>query len=171
MNKIIETTSTFAKQEIERIQAKGTVSYVVEKIIDLNPLKQSVGNQKEIRDLNKRVKALRAIRARLISVAKQEKSSDDRIASITKRLREIKDRLQFLKLNDKSDTILKWSTPCNLIAPGTGDIVRTAAYGLKVFNAAKCLQTKQFDKAKSLIGELALASILLVATNVLYSNL
>lgn len=173
MQKPVDFVSTLINLELEKVQSSGPVSYMVEKVNERNPLKPSVDYQKQVRQLNKRAKYLKAMKRQFSKKAKSDQIAATITSQLEKRLFEIHSRLAYLKVQENAHALLKCSSPCNLLIPGSGNAVRTLAYGIKFVNVAHfhLFQPNKLEEMLRVIKEISLASSVSYSSQFFYDKI
>lgn len=160
--------------EYQSIQEKGTACYIFDKIQERNPFKASHNYKKESKALAKKITILKQMKKSFTALWKEQQDPvmQNKLVRIGKRIQELETRLQYLHIEERGQTLLKWAAPCNLILPGSGDALRFPAYSLKFMNAAYYyFQQGSLDEIKRVAQAFTFASVTSQATKYVYQHI
>ncbi len=176
MFNLVNTATDYIKDKIHfsihsqlaTFQEKGTTFFILEKLQERNPLQSSSGYKKQSKALTKRLTILKKIKSQMSSRLKKQDSLivRNQLKNVGERITKLQILLHYLQIEETGQVILKLSTPCNFIIPGSGESLRMTGYCVKLAGATRYSiqacdrfsQVTQIAKEMTLAGSTTLIS-------------
>jgi hypothetical protein len=145
--------------EIKLINQSGVKSYLVEKLQEKNPLRPSNAYKAEYPVLIKRIRRLKILQRHYKQLLREgignTGETEQKLTNLNKKIIEYSTKLNLLSAQEKASKLHKLVTPCNLILPGSGNVVRVAAYTVRVISILK-QKIHKMEEMKSVTKEISL---------------
>jgi hypothetical protein len=159
---------------VEFIQKKGLSQFIFNKLEERNPFHSSPEHTKQVKVLTKNLSILKGIKKHFIArlIERRNDELQHKLHNLNHRIVHLTYHLNYLKQQEQGMMILKWATPCNLILPGTGNIIRTAAYTLKLINVCKSFfYNRREEELRQFLQEITIAHTVSVITTGIYDTI
>lgn len=170
----VDKVSSYIHSQVISLEKKGMKTFIWEKFQERNPFQYTKEYQKQTKVLKNKLIILkqinRSFRVRLQSY--NDPNLCKNINALDKRIVDIKRELSYLKIVETGQTILKLASPCNLIIPGIGDVLRLAAYSVKIGGATDHYIKKHgcLNNIVEIAKEIALAGMITAISQVVYNQ-